>query len=106
MVPVAIRTNPLRIGGKKRFVLLGVDFLFRMTAHTERINLRPGIHDIRCGAVAARGPGFVGDMLVGFAVTGRTAHIVARMNDRNVLLHIINMTDETPAVICHWLIRG
>ncbi len=97
---MAICTNLLRrAGGKKRLVLFGVDLVLRMTAHTERIDLRPGIHNLRRSAVAARGPGFVGDVLIRFTMATCTTHIGACMSDGDILLHVVYMTDEAAAVI-------
>jgi len=87
--------------GKEGFVLLGVDFVFWVAAHTERINLCPGIHYIGRGTVSAGGPGFVGDVVIALAVAVRTAHIGPCMGYGDILLNVVKMTDETAAVIGH-----
>ena len=86
-------------GGKERLVLFGVDLVLGVTTHAERIDFQPGIHNVRRCAVAARGPGFVGNVLVRLAMATRASDIGTRMSYGNILLHVVYVTDETAAVI-------
>jgi len=100
VLTVAIGAISLLTGaGKERFVLLGVDLVLRVTAHTERINLWPGIHNIGRGTVPARGPGFISNVGITLAVAVRAADIGPCMDNGNILLHVVNMTNETATVI-------
>ena len=99
MAAVAVCANHFFEVRKEGFVLVGFELVFCMAIHTERIYLLPGIHNVRRSAVAARGPGFVGNVLVGLAVTACAADIGPRMEGGNVLLHVIYMTDEAAAIV-------
>ena len=100
MVAVAISTVFFfGIGGKKRLVLLGIDLVPGVTTHAERIDFQPGIHNVWRCAVAARGPGFVGNVLVRLAMATRASDIGACMDDSNILLHVVYVTDEAPTIV-------
>lgn len=102
MLAVAIGTD-LFLGSvsKEWFVLLSVDFVLRVTAHTERINLWSGIHYIGRCAVSTRGPGFVGNMFVTLSVAVSAADIGPCMSYGDVLLHVVHMTYEAATVISY-----
>ena len=85
--------------GKQRLVLLSVDFILRVTAHAERINLRPTIHNTRRRAVSTPGPGFIGNVGVTVAVAVRAADVDTRMDDGNVLLYVVHVANVAATVI-------
>ena len=84
---------------EKRFVLLSVDFILRVTAHAERINLRPTIHNTRRRAVTAPGPGFIGNVGVTVAVAVRATDVGPRMDNGDILLHVVHVANEAATVI-------
>ena len=93
------------IGGKERLVLLSVNRTLWVTAHAERIDLWPREHDVRRRAVATGGPGFIGNVLVGFAMATCAADVDARMDKSNVLLHVVYVTDKATTVVSNRSVR-
>ena len=53
MLAVTVSTNHLFEIREQRYVLLGIDFVFGVTAYAERIDFRPGIHNLRRCTVTA-----------------------------------------------------
>jgi len=102
VVTVAIGTIFFLAGaGEERFVLLGVDLTGGMTAHTERINLRPRIHNARRRAVFTPGPGFVGNVRITVTVAIRAANIGPCVDNGDILLHIVHMANVAATVISY-----
>jgi len=61
--------------GEESFVEVGVEFVFGVADVAGGIDLVWGEHGCGGGAVAAGGPGFVGDVVVGFAVAFSAADV-------------------------------
>jgi hypothetical protein len=53
MFAMAVSANHIFEIRKQRFMLVGVDFVFGVTAHAERFDFRPGIHNLRRCAVTS-----------------------------------------------------
>jgi hypothetical protein len=100
VLTVAIGADLLLVSlGKKRFVLLSIDFVLLVTAHTKWINLWTRIHYIGRSTVTTRCPRFIGNMFITLAVAVSAAHIGACVSYGDILLHIIYMADETATII-------
>jgi len=99
MAAVAVSANRLFEIREEMLMLVGVDFVFGVTAHAELVDFRRRIHNIWRCAVAAGSPGFVGNVLVGLAVTNRAADIGPGVDNSNIFLHIIYVTNEAAAVV-------
>jgi hypothetical protein len=101
MVAVTIRADfSLSGAGKKNLVLFRVDFVFGVTGHAGRVNLCPWVHNIGRRATAARGPGFIGNMGVTFAVAILAADVRSGMTGGKGLVHVVNVANEAATVIC------
>ena len=107
MLTMAIGTIFLPSGaGEEGFVLLGVNLVLRVTAHAERIDFGPGIHNIGRRAVFSPRPRFVGNVGVTIPVAIRAADVGARMDKSNFLLQVVYVADVATAVVCERPVRG
>ena len=101
VLTVAIGTIFLPSGaGEEGFVLLGVNLVLRVTAHAERIDVGPWIHNIGRRAVFSPGPGFVGNVGVTIPVAIRAADVGVRMDKGNFLLQVVYVANVAATVIC------
>ena len=91
--------------GEERFVLFSFDFFSGVTAHTERINLCPWIHNIWWRAVFTPGPGFVRNVLIALAMAIRAADIGQRVYHSKLLVLVVDVANVATAVISYGAIR-
>ena len=86
-------------------ILFLVDIIPRMTAHTELIDLLRRIHDTGRCAIAARGPGFIGDVGITIAVAIRAADVGLCMGCRKLFLRIVQMANVAATIVSYRFVR-
>lgn len=70
VLAVAVSASLCLGNASQEFVVSGiVEVLFRMAGDAKGVDLGARIHDIRRRAIPTRGPGFIGDVRIGLAVT-------------------------------------
>ncbi|MCL5096168.1 MAG: hypothetical protein M1608_01270 [Candidatus Omnitrophica bacterium] len=89
----------LGCSGKEGLVRRGINLFSGVAAQTEWINHGQSINFVRRRAVSARSPGFVGDVVIGLAVTIYAANIGAGMRNCQNLLDIVGVTNMATTVI-------
>ena len=91
------------LGGRwfceQRLVIRRVDCASGMARHARRIDPVFGVHDLGRRAIAAGGPGFIGDVRVAVAVASGAADAGMGVSDRDLLVQVVGVADEASAVV-------
>ena len=85
--------------GEDVLVLVGIDFIFGMASEAEDVDFGFREHGVGGGAIAAGGPGFVGDVVVADSMTLGTTDPGPGVGAGQLFLHEVDMANLAATVV-------